>query len=239
MTAPCCSILLLLLLLMVVVQTDWKTPWNLRRRRRCVPSSSSFLAKTRPRRSTRPTRRRLHRRSVGTDFRYCSYFFTTEEYIKREREERENLRSKRLLFNGLSSTNRFTNFSKSRPPRISSSLCPPPQRDARFGEESCVVLSCERFLFRARACFLCVFARDYEDQSVLSFLSSLLLNSVKRRIYKKCAAERARQTSCSFSSLFWSLCFDFFIFLVVVLFFFSLLFSSLSLSLSLCCIASL
>jgi hypothetical protein len=141
------------------------------------------------------------------------------------------LRSKRLLFNGLSSTNRFTNFSKSRSPRISSSLCPPPQRDARFGEETCDGFVDERFLFRARA-FSVFCPRYYEDQSVLSFLSSLLLNSVKRRIYKKCAAERARQTSCSFSALFWSLCFDFFIFLVVVLFFFSLLFSSLSLSLS-------
>ena len=84
MTALCCSILLLLLLLMVVVQTDWKTPWNLRRRRRRVPSSpSSFLAKTRPTRLLH----HLHR-SVGTDFRCCSYFFT-EEYIKRARENRE------------------------------------------------------------------------------------------------------------------------------------------------------
>ena len=107
--------------------------------------------------------------------------FLHDRRIYKEREKRENLRSKRLLFNGLSSTNRFTNFSKSRAPRISSSLCPPPQRDSRFGEESCVVLSTNAFFF-ARACFLCVFARYYEDQSVLSFLSSLLLNSVKRRI---------------------------------------------------------
>jgi len=84
--------------------------------------------------------------------------FLHDRRIYKEREKRENLRSKRLLFNGLSSTNRFTNFSKSRSPRISSSLCPPPQRDARFGEESCVVLSCERFLFRAQSVF-CVFLR--------------------------------------------------------------------------------
>ena len=82
--------------------------------------------------------------------------FLHDRRIYKEREKRENLRSKRLLFNGLSSTNRFTNVSKSRAPRISSSLCPPPQRDARFGEETCVVvLSCERFLFRARVFSVC------------------------------------------------------------------------------------
>ena len=176
MTAPCCSILLLLLLLMVV-QTDWKTPWNLRRRRRCVPSSSSFLAKTRPRRSTRPTRRLLHRRSVGTDFRYCSYFFTTEEYIKREREEREfEIQTSPLQRSFFNTASRIF---QNRAPRISSSR-PPPQRDSRFGEEKCVVLSTNAFFF-ARACLLRC-PRYYEDQSVLSFLSSLLLNSVKRRI---------------------------------------------------------
>ena len=140
------------------------------------------------------------------------------------------MRSKRLLFNGLSSTNRFANFSKSRPPRISSSLCPPP-RDARFGEETCGGFVDERFLFRARVSSVC-YARYYEDQSVLSFLSSLLLNSVKRRIYKKCVAECARQKLRFLCSFLGSLFFDFFIFLVVVLFFFSLLFF---LSLSLCC----
>jgi hypothetical protein len=75
--------------------------------------------------------------------------FLHDRRIYKEREKRENLRSKRLLFNGLSSTNRFTNFSKSRAPRISSSLCPPPQRDSRFGEETCGGFVDERFLFRA------------------------------------------------------------------------------------------
>ena len=141
------------------------------------------------------------------------------------------MRSKRLLFNGLSSTNCFTNFSKSRPPRISSSLCPPPQRDSRFGEETCGGFVDERFLFRVK-CLLCVFARYYEDQSVLSFLSSPLLNSVKRRINKKCVAECARQKKLLFlCSFFWSCV------LTVFSSFFSLF--SLSLSLSLCCSASL
>ena len=95
-------------------------------------------------------------------------------------------------------------FQNRAPPRISSSLCPPPQRDARFGEETCGGFVDERFLFRARVSSVC-YARYYEDQSVLSFLSSLLLNSVKRRIYKKCVAERARQ-KVALSLLFFLVC---------------------------------
>ena len=143
-----------LLLLMVVVQTDWKTPWNLRRRRRRVPSSpSSFLAKTRPTRLLH----HLHR-SVGTDFRCCSYFFT-EEYIKRARENRERSTNVSLQ-RSLSSRERF-NFSKSLSLRAKisplsvhlSSSKTPPRRETFVSVKSVVVL-CEPARVCVCVCFL-------------------------------------------------------------------------------------
>ena len=73
-------------------------------------------------------------------------------YIKREREEREfEIQTSPLQRSFFNTASRIF---QNRAPRISSSR-PPPQRDSRFGEETCVVLSCERFLFRARVFSVC------------------------------------------------------------------------------------
>lgn len=104
--------------------------------------------------------------------------FFHDRRIYKEREKRENLRSKRLLFNGLSSTPLHEFF------KIALHESPLP---VLLLKETLVsvkksVWFCRRTLSFSRARVFCVFARCYEDQSVLSFLSSPLVNSVKRRI---------------------------------------------------------
>ena len=100
-------------------------------------------------------------------------------YIKREREERE--------FEIQTSPLQRSFFNKSLHECFKIARHESPLPFVLLLKETLVsvkkrVWFCRRTLSFSRARVFCVFARCYEDQSVLSFLSSPLVNSVKRRI---------------------------------------------------------